>query len=227
MLRIVVVGDVNHGKSTLIGRLLHEAGSLMEGKIEQLQTIIAKRRVPFEWSYVLETLQVRRDQNICNDISQVCFGTKRHRFVLTEAPSHTEFCNGIPGAAQADAAILVVDAVEGVGEQTRRQVYWLKQLLGIQQLIVVVNKMDCVAYDAGRFRMIETELTEYLAGIGLSPIAVIPVSVRDGVGITEHTYTFEWFRPTLVDALNRLTLSVATPHEVARLPLALDFATQI
>ena len=205
LVRIVIVGHVDHGKSTLIGRLLFETNSLPDGKLEQLKAVSARRGMPFEWSFVLDALQTERDQNITIDTSQIRFRTRSRDFILIDAPGHAEFLrNMITGAAQADAAILVVDATEGVRDQTRRHGYLL-QLLGIQQVVVVINKMDRIDYDATRFREIETEITDYLKSLGLTPTEVIPVSARDGVGITEHTYTAEWYRPTLVEALDRLS----------------------
>jgi thioredoxin-dependent adenylylsulfate APS reductase len=219
LVRIVIVGHVDHGKSTLIGRLLYETNSLPEGKLDHIKAVSARRGMPFEWSFVLDALQAERDQNITIDTSQIRFGTCARDFVLIDAPGHAEFLrNMITGAAQADAAVLVVDAVEGVQEQTRRHCYLL-QLLGIRQIIVVINKMDRVAYDAARFRVIETEITEYLGGLGLAPAEVIPVSARDGVGITEHTYTSEWYRPTLVEALDRLDPSRPAYDNALRFPV--------
>jgi bifunctional enzyme CysN/CysC len=219
LVRIVIVGHVDHGKSTLIGRLLYETNSLPDGKLEQLKAVSARRGMPFEWSFVLDALQTERDQNITIDTSQIRFRTKSRDFILIDAPGHAEFLrNMITGAAQADAAILVIDATEGVRGQTRRHGYLL-QLLGIRQIVVVINKMDRIAYDATHFREIETEITDYLKGLGLTPTEVIPVSARDGVGITEHTYTSEWYRPTVVEALDKLTLARAAPDLALRFPL--------
>ncbi len=160
-----------------------------------------------------------RDQGITIDTSQIRFRTRSRDFVLIDAPGHAEFLrNMITGAAQADGAVLIIDATEGVREQTRRHGYLL-HLLGIRQLVVVINKMDRIDYDAGRFREIETEITEYMKGLGLPPSEVIPVSAREGVGITEHTYTSEWYRPTLVDALDKFTPSRAAPDLALRLPV--------
>ena len=167
LVRIVIVGHVDHGKSTLIGRLLYETNSLPDGKLEQLQGRGARRGMPFEWSFVLDALQTERDQNITIDTGQIRFRTRSRDFMLIDAPGHAEFLrNMITGAAQADAAILVIDATEGVRDQTRRHGYLL-QLLGIRQIVVVINKMDRVAYDATRFREIETEITDYLKSLGL------------------------------------------------------------
>ena len=219
LVRIVIAGHVDHGKSTLIGRLLHETGSLPDGKLESLRAVSARRGMPFEWSFLLDSLQSERDQGITIDTSQIRFRTRSRDFVLIDAPGHAEFLrNMITGAAQADGAILIIDATEGVREQTRRHGYLL-YLLGIRQLVVVINKMDRIDYDAGRFREIETEITEYMKGLGLPPSEVIPVSAREGVGITEHTYTSEWYRPTLVDALDKFTPSRAAPDLALRLPV--------
>src|SRR5207244_4318738 len=219
LVRIVIVGHVDHGKSTLIGRLLHETGSLPDGKLDNLKAISARRGMSFEWSFLLDALQTERDQGITIDTSQIRFRTETRDFVLIDAPGHTEFLrNMITGAAQADAAILVVDATEGVQDQTRRHGY-LVQLLGIRQIVVAITKMDRINYDASRFREIETEIRTYLGGLCLEPAEVIPVSARDGVGITEHTYTSEWYRPTLIEALDRLTPARATPDLALRFPV--------
>src|SRR5213080_5056031 len=150
--RIVIVGHVDHGKSTLVGRLLHETGSLPDGKLEMLKSVSARRGMPFEWSFLLDALQTERDQGITIDTTQIRFRTRSRDGVLIDAPGHTEFLrNMITGAAQADAALLIVDAVEGVQDQTRRHGY-LVQLLGIRQIVVAITKMDRINYDASRFR---------------------------------------------------------------------------
>src|ERR1700730_2053479 len=161
LVRIVIAGHVDHGKSTLIGRLLYETGSLPDGKLEQLKAVSARRGMPFEWSFLLDALQTERDQGITIDTSQVRFRTPSRDFVLIDAPGHTEFLrNMITGASQADAAVLIVDAAEGVREQTRRHGYLL-HLLGVRQVIVVINKMDRVSYDDSRFRELDGEITAH------------------------------------------------------------------
>src|ERR1700760_4584149 len=127
--RVVIVGHVDHGKSTLVGRLLHETGSLPDGKLEMLKAVSARRGMPFEWSFLLDALQTERDQGITIDTSQIRFRT----------PSRD---------------ILLIDAPEGVRDQTRRHGYLL-HLLGVRQVAVVVNKMDRVEFDIGRFQDIE------------------------------------------------------------------------
>src|SRR5437660_2517004 len=173
--RIVIVGHVDHGKSTLVGRLLHETGSLPDGKFESLKAVSARRGMPFEWSFLLDALQTERDQGITLDTSQIRFRTPSRDFVLIDAPGHAEFLrNMITGAAQADAALLIIDAAEGVREQTRRHGYLL-HLLGIRQVAVAINKMDCVGFDAARFRALAAEASAHLRALGLLPVAVIPI----------------------------------------------------
>src|SRR5450432_1783871 len=172
LVRIVIVGHVDHGKSTLIGRLLHETGGLPDGKLDTLKAVSARRGMAFEWSFLLDALQTERDQGITIDTSQIRFRTPSRDFVLIDAPGHTEFLrNMITGAAQADAALLLIDAAEGVREQTLRHAYLL-HLLGIRQVVVVINKMDRVGYEDSRFREIDAEITAHLRGFGVKPAAV-------------------------------------------------------
>ena len=150
--RIVIVGHVDHGKSTLVGRLLHETGSLPDGKLEMLKAVSARRGMPFEWSFLLDALQTERDQGITIDTTQIRFRTNAREVVLIDAPGHAEFLrNMITGASQADAAVLIIDAAEGVRDQTRRHGYLL-HLLGIRQVAIVINKMDRVDFSQQRYQ---------------------------------------------------------------------------
>src|SRR6202158_1533636 len=191
--RIVIVGHVDHGKSTLVGRLLHETGSLPEGKHDMLKAVSARRGMPFEWSFLLDALQTERDQGITIDTTQISFRTGSRDIVLIDAPGHAEFLrNMITGASQADGAVLIVDAAEGVRDQTRRHGYLL-HLLGIRQVAGVVNKMDRVGFDARRFRDIEAEISTHLVNLGLTPVAVVPISARDGDGVARRTDPIGWY----------------------------------
>jgi bifunctional enzyme CysN/CysC len=216
--RIVIVGHVDHGKSTLVGRLLHETGSLPEGKLEMLKAVSARRGMPFEWSFLLDALQTERDQGITIDTTQIRFRTNARDVVLIDAPGHAEFLrNMITGASQADGAVLIIDALEGVRDQTRRHGYLL-HLLGIKQVVVVVNKMDRVDFSAARFNEISDEISKHLAGLGVNPAAIIPISARDGDGVATHTPRSAWyFGPTVVEAIDGL--EPARPLEALRLRL--------
>src|ERR1700742_4470268 len=215
---IVIVGHVDHGKSTLVGRLLHETGSLPDGKLEMLKAVSERRGMPFEWSFLLDALQTERDQGITIDTTQIRFRTPSRDIVLIDAPGHAEFLrNMITGASQADAAVLIIDALEGVRDQTRRHGYLL-HLLGVKQVAVVVNKMDRVVFSATRFREIRDEISAHLIGLGVTPLAVIPISARDGDGVTTSSPRIGWYNgPTVVEALD--ALEPARP--LASLPLRL------
>jgi len=218
--RIVIVGHVDHGKSTLVGRLLHETGSLPEGKLEMLKAVSARRGMPFEWSFLLDALQTERDQGITIDTTQIRFRTRSRDVVLIDAPGHAEFLrNMITGASQADGAVLIIDALEGVRDQTRRHGYLL-HLLGIKQVAVVVNKMDRVEFSAARFEEIAAEITAHLTGLGVTPSAVIPISARDGDGVAAHTQHIAWYKgPTVVEALDELEPARALEALPLRLPV--------
>src|SRR5208282_4674656 len=154
-LKIVIAGHVDHGKSTLVGRLLHDTGSLPDGKLEQLRAVAERRGVPFEWANLMDALQSERDQNITIDTAQIWFQTARRQYVIIDAPGHKEFLkNMVTGAANAEAALLLIDAAEGVQEQSRRHGYLL-HLLGIRQLAVLVNKMDLQNHAQAKFHRIE------------------------------------------------------------------------
>src|SRR3954464_1426431 len=218
--RVVIVGHVDHGKSTLVGRLLHETGSLPEGKLEMLKAVSARRGMPFEWSFLLDALQTERDQGITIDTTQIRFRTGSRDIVLIDAPGHAEFLrNMITGASQADAALLIIDALEGVRDQTRRHGYLL-HLLGVKQVAVVVNKMDRVGFSAARFEEISKEISKHLGGLGLAPSAVIPISARDGDGVAELTQRTPWYHgPTVVAALDALEPARPLQALALRLPV--------
>lgn len=218
--RIVIVGHVDHGKSTLVGRLLHETGSLPDGKLEMLKTVSARRGMPFEWSFLLDALQTERDQGITIDTTQIRFRTNAREVVLIDAPGHAEFLrNMITGASQADAAVLIIDAAEGVRDQTRRHGYLL-HLLGIRQVAIVINKMDRVDFSRERYQEISDEISAHLNGLGVRPTAVIPISARDGDGVAARTPAIAWYSgPTVVEALDQLTPAKPMTELALRLPI--------
>lgn len=217
---IVVVGHVDHGKSTLVGRLLHDTGSLPDGKAEQLRAQSAKRGLDFEFSFLLDSLQVERDQGITVDAAQIWFHTARRRYVIIDAPGHLEFLrNMVTGASAAEAAVLVVDAKAGVSEQTRRHGYLLG-ILGVRQVVVAVNKIDLIEHDEARFTDVAQAVLDYLAGIGIIPAAIVPLSARLGENVVERGTHTPWYAgPTLVEALDALTPRPPAEHGPLRLPV--------
>lgn len=207
-LGVVIVGHVDHGKSSLIGRLLYDTDSLPDGKKEELESVCEKRGQPFEWSFLLDAFQAERDQAITIDTTQIFFSTQNRPYVIIDAPGHREFLkNMISGAAQADAAVLVVDASEGVREQTRRHAYML-HLLGMKQIAVVVNKMDKVKYAAETFAEVSKQTQDYLESIGLNASHIIPISAREGDMLSSRGKNMNWYKgKTLTEALDAFEIS--------------------
>lgn len=207
-LKVVIVGHVDHGKSTFIGRLFHDTGSLPEGKLEQLQRVAERRGVPFEWANLMDALQSERDQNVTIDTAQIWFRTKKRQYVIIDAPGHKEFLkNMVTGAASAEAALLLIDANEGVQEQSRRHGYLLS-LLGIRQVVVLVNKMDLVQYAEVRFRQIESEYRTFLHNLGVQPGRFIPMTAKHGDNIVSLSSNMPWWQETtVVAALDEFAIS--------------------
>lgn len=220
LLRIVIVGHVDHGKSTLVGRMFHDTGSLPDGKYEAIKAVCEKRGVPFEWAFLMDALQAERDQGITIDTSQIWFKTDARDYTIIDAPGHKEFLkNMITGAAQSDAALLIIDAAEGVREQSRRHGYLL-HLLGIRQVAVAVNKMDLIGYEKEQFDLIEQEYRDYLASIGVTPTFVIPVSAREGDNIVNQTGAMPWYKgPTIVKALDSFMPTASSVDRPLRFPV--------
>jgi bifunctional enzyme CysN/CysC len=204
-LRIVIVGHVDHGKSTLVGRLLHDTGSLPEGKFEQIQAVCQRRGMQFEWAFLLDALQSERDQNITIDVSQIWFRSQSRSYVIVDAPGHKEFLkNMVTGAASASAALLLIAANEGIQEQSKRHAYLLS-MLGVDQVIVLINKMDLVGYSESVFNKVEQEYREFLEKLEIRPVRFIPISARDGSNLVEPVpELLPWYNgPTLLRALDR------------------------
>lgn len=225
LLRIVIVGHVDHGKSTLVGRLFHDTGSLPEGKLEAIKAMCERRGMPFEWAFLMDAMQAERDQGITIDTSQIWFKTDARDYTIIDAPGHKEFLkNMVTGAAQSDAALLIIDASEGVQEQSRRHGYLL-HLMGVRQVAVAVNKMDLVNYEQQQFDLIEQEYRDYLASIGVTPTFVIPVSARKGDNIAQSTdgdgnANMDWYKgPTVVKALDSFLPSSAPKDLPLRFPV--------
>ena len=219
-LRIVVAGHVDHGKSTVIGRLLADTGSLPEGKLERVKATCARNAKPFEYAFLLDALKDEQAQGITIDAARCFFRTARRHYILIDAPGHIEFLkNMVTGAAQAEAVLLVIDAHEGVQENSKRHGY-LVSMLGVRQVVVAINKMDLVDYDQAAFEKVRHEYETFLSGISRRPLAVIPVSGREGVNLTERSDRTPWYDgPTLVEQIDSLS-KVAPPSALPfRLPV--------
>ena len=202
-MNIVIVGHVDHGKSTLVGRLLVDTGSLPEGKLDQIRRTCQINSKPFEYAFLLDSLIDEQAQGITIDTARIFFKTQKREYIIIDAPGHIEFLkNMISGAARAEAAILLIDAHEGIAENSKRHAYMLA-MLGIKQIVVAVNKMDLVHYSEIIFNKIKNEYTLFLEEIGIEPITFIPIAARDGINITENSKIISWYNGlTIVELID-------------------------
>ncbi|SHK37994.1 bifunctional enzyme CysN/CysC [Selenomonas ruminantium] len=219
-LNIVVVGHVDHGKSTVIGRLLYDTDSLPQGAIDKVAKIAHDTGKPFEYAYLLDAFEEEQQQGITIDTTRIQFSTAKRDYVIIDAPGHKEFLkNMISGAAGAEAALLIVDGKQGVQEQSRRHAYMLS-LLGIKKVYVLVNKMDLAGYAETSFVKIKHEMGAFLAELGVYPLKYIPVSGLQGDNIASHSEHMEWYKgETLLEALDLLEGEQAAVSKALRLPI--------
>jgi bifunctional enzyme CysN/CysC len=219
-LRVVIVGHVDHGKSTLVGRLFHDTGSLPDGKLEAIKAMCERRGMPFEWAFLMDAFQSERDQGITIDTAQIWFRSKLRDYVIIDAPGHREFIkNMITGASSAEAALLMIDASHGIQQQSRLHGFLLN-LLGIRQVAVVVNKMDLVKYSAPHYEEIRRTYTHYLAGFGAQADYVVPISARDGDNLVHRAGSMPWYEgPTLLEALDSFRPAPRPVDLPLRLPI--------
>ena len=219
-LKIVIVGHVDHGKSTLVGRLFYDTGSLPEGKYEKIKAACDHRGMPFEWAFLMDGLQAERDQNITIDTAQIWFRTPKRQYVIIDAPGHKEFLkNMVTGAASAEAALLLIDASEGVQEQSRRHGFLLS-LLGVRQVAVLVNKMDLKNYSDKVFKSIEDEYRAFLNQVGVEPRLFIPIAAAKGDNVANRSANMPWYNgPTVLEALDRFQIAESQEKLPLRFPV--------
>jgi len=219
-LHIVVVGHVDHGKSTVIGRLLYDTDSLPQGAVDKVKRIARETGKPFEYAYLLDAFEEEQKQGITIDTTQIQFATKKREYVIIDAPGHKEFLkNMISGAANANAALLIVDAKQGVQEQSKRHGYMLS-LLGIEKVYVVVNKMDLVDYSEEVFHKVAEDMKEFLEPLGVKPLRYLPVSGYQGDNIATKSVNMPWYDgPVLLDSLDLLEASKEILDKDLRLPI--------
>jgi bifunctional enzyme CysN/CysC len=220
-MQIVIVGHVDHGKSTVVGRLLADTGSLPRGKLEAVRRECERTGKPFEYAFLLDALSDEQDQGITIDTARCFFKTARRDYIIIDAPGHIEFLkNMISGAARAEAAALVIDAKEGVRENSRRHGYILS-MLGIKQVVVCVNKMDLVGYDEAHFRNIEREYRGFLRDIGaVSPQQFIPISAIGGENLAAPSPHMRWYEgPTLLEMLDAFPKAPGKTEAPFRMPV--------
>ena len=219
-MNIVVAGHVDHGKSTVIGRLLADTHTLPDGKIESIRELCRRTGKPFEYAFLLDALKDERAQGITIDTARCFFETEKRKYIIIDAPGHIEFLkNMITGASRADAALLVIDAAEGICENSRRHGYML-EMLGITQIAVLVNKIDLVGCDKAVYDKICAEYTEFLASIGITPAAFIPVSAMEGDNIAVRSDRTPWYDgQTVLEQLDRFNGGETDDTKPLRIPV--------
>lgn len=221
-MNIVIVGHVDHGKSTVVGRLFADTGALPQGKLDAVKAECARTGKVFEYAFLLDALSDEQDQGITIDTARCFFKTARRDYIIIDAPGHIEFLkNMISGAARAEAAVLVIDAKEGVRENSRRH-GWILGMLGIKQVVIVVNKMDLVGYSQSHFEAIEREYSAFLAGVGtVKPIRFIPIAALHGANLTKRGGSeMPWYKgPTLLEQCDDFAKQPPRVDRALRLPL--------
>jgi len=211
VLAAVFIGHVDHGKSTLIARLMLDAGAFPEGRLKELEEASKRRGVPVEISFLLDAFQVERDQAVTIDSTRVWLRMPARTYAIIDAPGHKEFVRHmVGGASEASVAVLLIDALEGISEQTRRHLLLL-WTLNISQVVVVINKMDLADFSSSRFESIASDAKDLLASMGLTCCGTVPAVARDGDNIVRASARMPWYEgPSLLELLAGLPPSLPT-----------------
>lgn len=218
-MNLAIIGHIDHGKSTLLGRLLMDAGAIDKHVIDEYRKKAEKiGKGSFEFAWVMDSLKDERERGITIDVAHQRFDTKKYYYTIVDCPGHRDFVkNMITGTSQADAAVLVVDAKDGIMAQTKEHVF-LARTLGVTQLIVAVNKMDRVNYDQKRYEELQTEVFSLLKSVGYKKdsLSFVPVSAFEGQNITKSSDLMKWFTgPSFLDTLDLMKV----PEKPIGLPL--------
>lgn len=219
-LSIVVVGHVDHGKSTLIGRLLNDTGSLPEGAIEKVKGLSEAKGKKFEYAYLLDAFEEEQKQGITIDITRLRFLTEKRDYIIIDAPGHKEFLkNMVTGAASANAAFLLIDASEGIQEQSKRHCYILS-LLGIKTVYVLVNKMDLVDYSKDKYEKIKEDFNVFLSNLNIYPKEYIPVSAYEGENLTKTSDKMNWYKGlSIIETMDSIEKPSGKELQMLRFPV--------
>lgn len=220
-LNMVFIGHVDHGKSTTVGRIMFDAGAVDENTMRKLKEKAAELgKAGFEFAYVMDTLKEERERGVTIDVNHKKFETEKYYYTIIDAPGHRDFVkNMITGASQADAAVLVVAANDGVNAQTKEHVV-LSKTVGLNQFIIAVNKMDMVKYDEKRFLEVKDEVSKLLKMMGIDPTKVnfVPVSSLLGDNVYKKSANMPWYTgPTLIESMDMVNI----PDKPTSLPLRL------
>lgn len=219
-MNIVIVGHVDHGKSTVIGRLLVDTGSLPKGKLEAVKRSCELNSKPFEYAFLLDALKNEQSQGITIDTARSFFKTKKRHYIIIDAPGHIEFLkNMVTGAARAQAALLVIDAKEGIKENSKRHGHMVS-MLGVKDVVVLVNKLDLVDYSEKVFEDIKKEFTAFLTKLKVTPKQFIPIAAREGVNIANKSPETKWYKgPTILEQLDLFEVENSKENLPFRLPV--------
>ena len=218
-INIVFIGHVDHGKSTTVGRLLFDTGSVDEQTMRKLKEQAQQLgKVGFEFAFLMDNLKEERERGVTIDLAHKKFETPKYYFTIIDAPGHRDFVkNMITGASQADAAVLVVAANDGVMAQTKEHIF-LARTLGVNQIIVAINKMDIVNYDEARYNEVKKQVEDLLKTVGykIEEVQFIPIAAYPGDNVVKKSDKLSWFKgPTLLEALDNLK----EPEKPRDLPL--------
>jgi elongation factor 1-alpha len=214
-LNIITAGHVDHGKSTLIGRLLFDSGSLKEQELRKLKEMAKElKKETFEFAFVMDQLKEERQRGLTIDLMYKGFNTDKYFFTIIDCPGHRDFIkNMITGASQADAAILVVSAKDGIQEQTKEHLY-LSKVLGINQIVVAINKMDAVNYEEAKFKAVKDDVSKLLQTLGykVDQIPFVPVSAYVGDNVVKPSDKMSWYKgSTLIKTLDEFIKAPEKP----------------
>lgn len=212
-INLVIIGHKDHGKSTLIGRLLYDSKAIQEKKLEDIKAELkqtGKRK--FEFAFLLDSLEEERRGGLTIDIMQTPFKSKKYLYTIIDCPGHREFIKKmLTGASQADAAVLVVSAKEGIQDQTRQHTFLIKTL-GIKQLVVAVNKMDKVCYKESSYQKTCNQLRPILQSLGYNDVPMVPVSAMEGDNVYKKSRKMGWYKgPTLIETLDEKIVPLSLP----------------
>ena len=223
VLRFITAGSVDDGKSTLIGRLLHDSRSILEDQFAAVERASRSRGQEFvDLSLLTDGLEAEREQGITIDVAYRYFATPRRKFIIADTPGHEQYTrNMVTGASTAGAAVVLIDARKGLLPQSRRHIY-LAALLGLSEIIVAVNKMDLVGYDEARFQTIRKEVLDFVSRLGTARVDFVPLSALRGDMVVERGECLPWWSgPTLLEALEAVDASRSLLELPARFPVQL------
>src|SRR3989344_3438235 len=222
-MNLVTIGHVDHGKSTLVGRLLYDTGNVREDVMRKLQeTAKEMKKETFEFAFVMDKLKEERERGVTIDIMHQRFDTQKYYFTMIDAPGHRDFVkNMITGTSHADGAILVVSAKEGIQDQTKEHAY-LAKVLGVLQMVVAINKMDAMNWEESKFNETRDAVKKLLSGVGykVDSIQFVPTAGYLGENVAKRSDKMPWYKgPCIVEALDAFTLPPQPVDKPLRIPI--------